>query len=265
MTAQVDTAIHSVRWHRVHTAEWWKLTSLRSSWYLVAAVLVAVAGSGAFVALGVALGGLEATVEDVGPLGGALSGIGLAEMIVAALGILAVTGEYASTAIRSSFIAVPRRDAVVFGKAAVVAEIALAVGLGSVAVAYGITRGVLARAGFELSLTAPGVARALGGAVLYLALVGALGVGLGWLLRSTAGALTTFLGLFYGLPIVGLVLPLDVAAIVLPYLPGNAGGAIMQMAGPGGMLPPWAGLAVFAGYTLIALVGAAFVVRRRDV
>jgi hypothetical protein len=101
------------------------------------------------------------------------------------------------------------------------------------------------------------------GAALYLTGVGLMAVGLGWLLRSTAGALATLLGVFVLLPVLGLLLPSSIGDVVLPYLPGNAGAAIMQLT-PGDQLGPWVGLAVYFGYVFLTLMGATIWLRRRD-
>lgn len=62
--------------------------------------------------------------------------------------------------------------------------------------------------------------------------------------------------------IIGLLLPASIVAIVVPYLPYNAGTAIMQLA-PSGQLGPWTGFVVFLGYAAVAVVGAVLVVRHR--
>jgi ABC-2 type transport system permease protein len=99
--------------------------------------------------------------------------------------------------------------------------------------------------GFHISLTEPGVARAVFGSAHYLTGVTVMASGFGWLLRNTAGALSVLLGVLVVLPLVGFVLPAAVAQVVIPYLPNNAGTAIMQLT-PGGMLPPWTGFGVFS-------------------
>jgi ABC-2 type transport system permease protein len=114
-----------------------------------------------------------------------------------------------------------------------------------------------------VSLTAPGVLRAVVGAALYLTVVAMLGSAFGWLLRGTAAAIATLVAVLVLPPVIGLLLPAKIAAIVVPYLPDHAGTAIMQLA-PTGQLSPWAGFAVFLGYAAVALAGAVLVVRRRD-
>jgi hypothetical protein len=252
-----------VTWRRVHAAEWLRLTGLRSTAWLTAATVGAVLGIGIVAALGVAVGALQAG-PGVDPLGGVLAGVGVAEFLVAGLGVLAVTGEYASGVIRSTFTAVPGRSPVVVARAAAVAELVLGVVLAALVAGYAAVRLLLGSAGVHLSLTSDGAARALVGTVLYLGLLAVVGVALGWLVHSTAGALAVFLGVMHGLPVLGFLLPRDVAAAVVPFLPGEAGRAAMHLGPETNGLPPLGGLAVLAGYTAAALLTAVLVTRRRD-
>jgi hypothetical protein len=61
------------------------------------------------------------------------------------------------------------------------------------------------------------------------------------------------------------VLPAGWNNAISPYLPSNAGQAIMQTGNPAHTLAPWAGLGVLAAYTAIAIAIAAIQLRRRDV
>jgi ABC-2 type transport system permease protein len=90
-----------------------------------------------------------------------------------------------------------------------------------------------------------------------------LGSAFGWLLRGTAAAIATLVAVLVLPPVIGLLLPANIAAVVVPYLPDNAGTAIMQLA-PTGQLGPWSGFAVFLGYLAAVLAGAVLAVRHRD-
>jgi hypothetical protein len=228
---------------RVVRAEWTKLRSLRTPAWLFALTGLGIVLLGTMMAIGTVVAGVSAEEEEVDALGGALTGISPVELLVGALGALAVTTEYSSGTIRSTLAAVPRRLPVL--------------------VAFTATRGMLAGQGVSLPFTAPGVPRALVGAALYLTVVALLGAGFGWLLRSAVGALAALVGVLYVLPVLGIVLPEGAAAVVVPLMPGNAGAAVMQL-GPAGLLAPWAGIAVFAGYAVLLLAVAALVLRRRD-
>lgn len=257
------TANAGVTSRRVVRSEWIKFRSLRSTRYALAAVALAIIGLGVFMAIG------EVVAEDVSrngtvdALGGSLSGVGFAELLASALGVLLVTGEYSSGSIRLTFTAVPRRLTVLVAKAVVAALTVFTTAMVSTLLAFTVAQRLLARDDITLSWTAPGVPRALIGAALYLAVVSVMGVGFGWLLRSTAGALMALFAVFYLLPIIEILLPASTGDRIGPYLPSNAGSAVMRLA-PGPLLEPWTGFAVFVGYALLTLAGAALVLRRRD-
>jgi ABC-type transport system involved in multi-copper enzyme maturation permease subunit len=239
------------------TSEWIKLRSVRSTYWVLAASVLLLVGTGISPALGVALSALPA--GEVDGTGGALSGITGAQLVVGLLAVLAVTSEYSTGTIRSTLAAVPRRLPVLLAKAVVVSTVIAVVGLVTVLVTHAVARALLAGAGVSVSLGDPGTLRAVLGSALYLTVVGVLGLGLGWLLRSTAGALSALFGVLFVLPVVGLFAP---AAV--PYLPGNAGAAVMQVGPEGGLLPPWLGLRLFAGYALLTLGAGALALVRRD-
>jgi ABC-2 type transport system permease protein len=251
---------------RIVSAELIKLRTARSMVSAITTAAVLVTGVGAFAAVGLvvqdpSLTGPDARTAD--PLGGSLSGVSSAAFAVAALGVIAVTSEYASGTIKSTLAAVPRRARLVLGKALALAAVVLPVTLAAVFGTFFAARAIVSTADMSVSLATPGVSRAVVGAALYLTGVTLLGAGLGWLLRSTAGALAVLFGLFVVLPVVGLLLPRHIGTAILPYLPGDAGAAIMQLT-PGGQLAPWTGLTVFTGYVLLTLAGAAIALRRRD-
>jgi ABC-2 type transport system permease protein len=252
---------------RVVHAELVKLRTVRSTVVTVAATALSLVGMGAFAAVGTVVSDAptaEAAADPTAdPTAGSLSGVSLAVFLVAALGVLAVTGEYGSGTIRATLAAVPGRRRLVAGKTVAVAATALAVTLASTLGSFFTARAIVAADGVTVSLGQPGVARAVVGAALYLTLVAVLASGLAWLLRSAAGALAAVFGILFVLPAVGLLLPAPVADAVLPYLPNNAGTAIMQLA-DGGQLGPWTGLAVFAGYAAVTLAAAVALLRRRD-
>jgi hypothetical protein len=116
-----------------------------------------------------------------------------------------------------------------------------------------------------LSISDPGVARAVVGGALYLTIAGLLGLGLGALFRNTAAGISAFAGIMFVLPPLLNVLPSSWNNALSPYLPSTAGQAIMQIGNPAHTLSPWLGLALFAGYTALALGSAALLLKRRDV
>jgi hypothetical protein len=106
--------------------------------------------------------------------------------------------------------------------------------------------------------------RVIFGVALYLTVVGALAVGLGFVLRSTAGGIATLVGLLLVLPGIAQLLPDTWQPHVLPYLPSNAGAGVFAVHPDPGMLSTWNGFAVFCAWAVAALVLGAVVLRRRD-
>ena len=103
------------------------------------------------------------------------------------------------------------------------------------------------------------------GGALYLTLVGLLGLGLGAIVRNAAGGISALAGILFVLPPLMSVLPPSWGNAISPYLPSNAGQAIMQTGNPAHTLAPWTGLGVLAAYTAVAIATAAIQLRRRDV
>ena len=251
---------------RVISAELIKIRSLRSMAVAIVIAALSIVAGGVFAAIGIIVSkpspdGGPAVALD--PAGGSLTGVSIAVYAVATLGVLAVTSEYASGTIKPTLAAVPRRGLLIAGKAAAVAAVTVAVTLTATLTAFFAAKAILSTAGMTVSLTEPGVLRAVTGAAPYLTVVAVLSSAFGWLLRSTAAAIATVVAVFVLPPVIGLLLPARIAAIVVPYLPDSAGTAIMQLA-PTGQLGPWTGFAVFVGYTAAVLGGAVLLLRHRD-
>lgn len=204
------------------------------------------------------------------PLGTALIGVNVAQLAIGVLGVLVVSGEYSTGMIRSTFAAVPKRLPVLWGKAEVFGAVTVVLALPATLIAFfsaqAILRGhTLNGQDISMSLSDRGVARAVVGAALYLALIGLFGLGLGAILRSTAGGISAFVAIVFVLPPLTNALPASWGNAISPYLPSNAGGAIMQTGDPANTLGPWTGLAVLAGYSALTIAIAAIQLRRRDV
>lgn len=116
-----------------------------------------------------------------------------------------------------------------------------------------------------LSISDPGVARVVLGGALYLSLTGLFGLGLGFLLRNTAAGIGAFAAILFVIPPLLNVLPTSWDDAISPYLPSNAGQAIMQLGRTSHTLGPWTGLGLFAAYTVGLFAAAAILLRRRDV
>jgi ABC-2 type transport system permease protein len=250
-------------------AEWTKFWSLRSSWITLAVSLFLLVAFGVIAAITYD----PATTTSDGPPGQQaasdaiaviLTGATFASLAIGVLGVLMSAGEYTTGSIRSTLAAVPSRLPVLWSKAAVFGAIALvATTIGAFA-AFALGNPQLSGQDIALSLGDDGVVRSLLGAGLYLALVAILGVALGALLRSSAGAITVLAGVLLIVPGLTSLLPDSWSDTISPYLPSNAGSAVMSLTQASDSLSPWTGLAVFAGWVAIALAAAAYRLVRKD-
>jgi ABC-2 type transport system permease protein len=250
---------------QVIRSEWIKLRSVRSSWLVLAAAVAGIAGAGLLVsyATGAHWSASSAAARaDFSPINQDLIGVNLAELAVGVLGVLTATGEYGSGMIRATFAAVPRRLPVLAAKAGVLAAVTFAVCLAAVLVTFLAGQALLGAHG--ISLGHPAAARAVTGAALYLTVVAVIGVGLGFLTRSTAGGIATLFGVLLVLPVLMSALPGRGSQAVERYLPSMAGRALFIQNAGRAMLSPWTGFAIFLLYAMIVLAAAALAVRRRD-
>lgn len=251
---------------RILRSEWTKLRSLPSTaWSLLAAATLIVGFGVLYTLVRAARPPHGATaVAAWDPTAVSLAGVQLAQLAIGVLGVLLITGEYATGQVRTTFTAVPRRLPVLGGKAVVLAAATFALCLPAVFAAFLVGQSILSPHHLGTTLGQPGTARALTGSALYLAAIGLLGLGLGALLRSTAGATAALFGVLFGLPIVVGLLPGTWSDQVSRYLPGPAGIAIANVRPDPISLGPWTGFGLLCLYSAIVLGVAAWLLRRRD-
>lgn len=236
-------------------AEWAKLRTVRST------ALV----PGIAVLLGLGVGFLDVTSIDwtttdpaaLDPVSESFAGFQFAELAFAALGVLAISSEYGTGLIDTTFLALPRRRTVYAAKITVLAAYTLAICTISAFTAFFLGQAVLARHHASVSLADPGVLRAVVSAAVYMTVVTLVGFAVGALIRHTAGAMTAMFGLVF------LAFPAARAVEGISTLPSklllvNAAQAlttIRPITGPPAARIPSAGLAALTltGYTAIFL------------
>jgi len=252
-------------------SEWTKIRTVRSTvWSLLALIVVSVGFTALFAALTAAnWNGPQAAPRDATILADPVSsvlgtGIGLGQLAICVLGALIMTTEYSTGVIRASLLAVPTRIPMLAAKAAVFAALILVVGEIVTFGSYFVGSALL-RSHVTLSLSQPGVARAVIGTGLALTVLGLFAMAIGALIRHTAGAIATAIGVVLVLPILSGLLPGSWGAHLNAYLPEQAGGLIDQAhEQAGNLLSPWQGFGVFCLWTAVLLVAAAYLLRRRD-
>ncbi|HEY6888793.1 MAG TPA: ABC transporter permease subunit [Solirubrobacter sp.] len=253
---------------RVARSEWTKLWSVRSTrWSLLAAVLAMAAPGIVIAAVQMnrwdTIGAGERAHFDAIDTG--VGGYHLAMLAIGVLGVLVISGEYSTGMIRSSMMAVPRRLPVLIAKLGIFAAVTFVLMLGATFVSFFAVQAIVAGHHLDRTLGDPHALRAVIGTALFLTVLGTLGMGLGALTRNTAGGIGAFVGLLFVLPGVTALLPSATSDAINPYLPLNAAMAVATSTFEDAHhLSPWAGFAVFCGYTAVILGAAAVLLVRRD-
>ncbi|MFJ9893048.1 ABC transporter permease [Streptomyces sp. NPDC091280] len=259
---------YKVTGRRVLRSEWAKLWSLRSTWITLGLGLLFLIAFGLIAAAhyksDYGSGHLRPDDAHDTALDLSLFGTNFAQLALGVLGVLVTAGEYSTGMIRSTLAAVPRRLPVLWSKALVFGAVALGVSLVGVFVAFPIVGGIVSGTPAALAFGHSGVLRSLLGAGLYLGLVGVIGTALGAWLRSVAGGISVLVASLMLVPGLISLLPSSWQDDINPYLPSNAGQAMFALTHDSTTLSPGAGLLVFAGWTALALAGAAHRLARTD-
>ncbi|MEJ5868267.1 ABC transporter permease subunit [Pseudokineococcus sp. 5B2Z-1] len=262
---------------RVVGGEWTKLATLRSTWVLVLVVLVLGIGVATLSGWGVsqALEAAETSgqVPPGGPPGGfqtgptgqlvpILSSTSLAALLLAVLGGLAVTGEYATGTITATLTAVPRRWPVLLAKALVLLVLA-----GVVALVVSFAALLLGASFFpedvRVGLGDDGVLGAVLANAAGMVSLALLGLGVGAVLRSTAGTITLLVALVFVAPPLLPVFGVDWLTTASEHTPVSAALSFAQLDGsaPYGTT---AAVLVLVGWAVVPLVAGLVLLQRRD-
>jgi ABC-2 type transport system permease protein len=248
-------------------AEWSKLWSLRSNRILVALAVLLMVGFGIVIAAVNASQWSSMSAADRASFNvfdTATSGGFLAQFVLGIVGVLAMSGEYATGTIRATFAAVPARLPVLWAKLGITAAVTFVATLGSLVIALKAATIALDGKIPPVSFTDGTTVRALLGGSAFLAITALLGVSAGAILRSTAGGISVLVGMFFVIPLVALALPSAINDRISGYLPANAGQALYSTGHDPAILSPLAALAVLTLYATIAIALAAAAITRRD-
>jgi ABC-type transport system involved in multi-copper enzyme maturation permease subunit len=247
-------------------SEWTKFRSVRSTWWLLSMTVILTVGLGVVLVVLEINGGSTKQESPYQVAQQAEFGALLAQLVLAVLGVLMFTVEYGSGTIRISMSVVPRRLMLLWAKLSVFCVVVLPLTLVSSLVTFELGdlvwqahRG-LGHVGFG----DPQVTRIVVGSGLVVAVTAICGLGIGAIIRSTAGSIATLVGIFFVVPILAQVaLPRNVAGLAR-FLPSNAGDALWGgTIGPRSMTP-WSGFALLCGYAAALVAVAAWRLRRGD-
>lgn len=271
-TAEAPAApqIRKAGFGRLLLAEWTKIRSVRSTvWALLLLVILDLGFTALFTTLTVSqwdktdASARAAVMAD--PTSTILgSGFFLSQLTVCVLGVMVVASEYSTGMIRASLLAVPRRLPMLAAKSVVFTTLILVLG---VAVSFGsfFIGEPIMHGKAPVSLSDPGVLRAVIGGGMYLAMLGLFSLALGAIIRHTAAGITGVIGFVLVLAPLAQLLPGSLGKHVHAYLPSEAGHLIGQARqAHTDLLTPWQGYGVFAIWTAVLLIIAAVVLMRRD-
>lgn len=259
-----------VRTTSVLRAEWTKLRTVRSSAWTVLALAVITLGIAAIAGSTVSnswhtMSAFERQTFD--PTALSLRGTLFGQLVIGVLGILVMSAEYSTGSIRSTLMAVPSRSKVLFSKITVMAAVGFVV---SEVLSFGsffLGQTLLANPAPHATLSQPGVLRAVVGGGLVLTVLGLFALGLATIIRHSAAAITSYVGMLLVLPLVVQALPSSISQPITKYLPfhiSNAMTSVTHVLGNGPSLSPWTGFAVLCGYAFVALAVGMWMLVRRD-
>jgi ABC-2 type transport system permease protein len=256
---------------RLLVAEWTKIRSVQSTvWSLLTFVVVAV-GFSTLIATVIAHdwntpgnhpNHARLVTDPTAVIFGA--GLGLGQLAICVLGAIVITSEYTSGTIRASLLAVPGRIPMLAAKALVFAVLDFVVSAVTVFAVFFITTAIL-RSHISITLSQPGVTKAIIGAILYLTVLGLFALAIGGLIRHTAGAIAIVIATVIVVPPLVSLIPGTIANHIHGYLPTVAGELVAQTSQQSGdVLSGWQGFGVFCAWTAVLLAACGWLLVRRD-
>jgi ABC-type transport system involved in multi-copper enzyme maturation permease subunit len=251
----------------VIASEFTKLRSVRSTYWTIAALIIVSVGIAAIAGFGIESSlhnnpqnkaGLDATQASL------IAFFELGQLIIAVIGAMSITSEYSTGMIRTSMTAMPRRGTVYVGKLIVLTTVTLVVSLVTSFIAFFVGQAALSGSGLSASLfhsttvpananvnpppgggngppvvtfqgtdlvTSGHVLTAVIGTALFVTVVALIAFGLGAIIRHTAGAITSTIGLLFVLSIIIQILPDNWRWDIMRFFPDAAGRVISVTVG----------------------------------
>jgi len=277
-------------------SEFTKLRSVRSTYWTIAAMVIVSVGFAAIAGFAIAnnlhsnpanKAGMDATQASLGGF------FELGQLIIAVLGALTITSEYSTGMIRTSLTAMPRRGTVYAAKLLVFSTVTLVVSLITSFIAFFVGQAAMSGSGVSASLfhsitipanavqngpqnnvtfsgtivISPGtVLTAIIGTALFVTVVALIAFGLGSIIRHTAGAITSAIGLMFVIPVIVQLLPNTWRWDVMRFFPDAAGRVLSVTVGQQNphLWSAWPQFGVTLVYAAVLLGVGAYLFRTRD-
>jgi ABC-type transport system involved in multi-copper enzyme maturation permease subunit len=277
-------------------SEFTKLRSVRSTYWTIAAMVIVSVGFAAIAGFAIAnnlhnnpvnKAGMDATQASLGGF------FELGQLIIAVLGALTITSEYSTGMIRTSLTAMPRRGTVYTAKLLVFSTVTLVVSLITSFIAFFVGQAAMSGSGVSASLfhsvtipanavqngppndvtfsgtivISPGtVLTAIIGTALFVTVVALIAFGLGAIIRHTAGAITSAIGLMFVIPVIVQLLPDTWRWDIVRFFPDAAGRVLSVTVGQHNphLWSAWPQFGVTLVYAAVLLGVGAYLFRTRD-
>jgi len=277
-------------------SEFTKLRSVRSTYWTIAAMVIVSVGFAAIAGFAIAnnlhsnpanKAGMDATQASLGGF------FELGQLIIAVLGALTITSEYSTGMIRTSLTAMPRRGTVYAAKLLVFTTVALVVSLITSFIAFFVGQAAMSGSGVSASLLhsitipanafqngpssnvtfsgtiviSPGtVLTAIIGTALFVTAAALIAFGLGTIIRHSAGAITSAIGLLFVIPIILQLLPDTWRWDIVRFFPDAAGRVLSVTVGQHNphLWSAWPQFGVTLIYAAVLVGIGAYLFRTRD-
>src|SRR5271165_1871246 len=285
-------------------SEFTKLRSVRSTYWTIAALFIVSVGIAAIAGAGIAnnihnnpwnAAGTDAAQASL------IAFFEIGQLIIAVLGALVITSEYSTGMIRTSLTAMPRRGTVYAAKLIVFTTVTLIVSLVTSFVSFFVGQAAMSGSGVSASLfhsvtipqgvnmsppqggpgsngapivkffgtivISPGtVLTAVIGCALFVTAAALIAFGLGAIIRHTAGAITSTIGLLFVLPIIIQILPDNWRWDIMRFFPDAAGRVLSVTIGNSNphLWSAWPQFGVTLIYAAVFLGIGAYLFRKRD-
>ena len=256
---------------RATRSEWIKIRTLRSTWItsMIAVFLTVLFGAESAIAYAKTEGMSDSAA------GGLITGTTFGEIVVAVLGALVITGEYSSGQIRSTLAAVPRRTRVFAAKSLVIAIWSFLLGVISLLLSWLVAAPFMGDEAPSFSDTH--IVGLIWGTGLAFAGIALLSLGMGYLVRSTAGAITVVVILLFiiSIPLSLMAMKWHWAANVSSVMPSSvvqsvtdpftvSGQTTWADTNPSLFLTHTQAVLIFGAWVLVPLIAGWFVFSKRD-
>jgi ABC-2 type transport system permease protein len=287
----------------VIASEFTKLRSVRSTYWTIAALIIVSVGIAAIAGFGIASSihnnpqnraGQDATQDSL------IAFFELGQLIIAVVGAMIITSEYSTGMIRTSLSVMPRRGTIYLGKLIVLTTVTLVVSVVTSFIAFFVGQAAMSGSGVSASLFhsitipanalvhppagGPGngppivtfqgtdvissgtVLTAVIGTALFVTAVALIAFGLGAIIRNTAGAITSAIGLMFVLSIIIQILPDNWRWDIMRFFPDAAGRVLSVTVGPTNphLWSAWPQFLVTMIWAIVLVGAGGYLFRKRD-